>query len=84
MNISLYLPFLQISVSRYPRIAYRIRIQVSVLPRTALGMVLRFITGPAATAAAAAALGLRGDVLRATIIQVIILHQATARFHKAE
>jgi auxin efflux carrier family len=51
---------------------------------TALGMVLRFIAGPAATAAAAAALGLRGDVLRATIIQVIILHQATARLHKPE
>jgi auxin efflux carrier family len=51
---------------------------------TALGMVLRFIAGPAATAAAAAALGLRGDVMRATIIQVIILHQATARLHKPE
>jgi auxin efflux carrier family len=51
---------------------------------TALGMVLRFIAGPAATAAAAAALGLRGDVLRATIIQVLILHQATTRLHKLE
>jgi auxin efflux carrier family len=45
---------------------------------TALGMVLRFVAGPAATAAAAAALGLRGDVLRATIIQVRLLHEAAA------
>ncbi|XP_047046241.1 probable auxin efflux carrier component 5b isoform X2 [Lolium rigidum] len=45
---------------------------------TALGMVLRFIAGPAATAAAAAALGLRGDVLRATIIQAALPQSITA------
>ncbi|KAM0887464.1 hypothetical protein ACQ4PT_029010 [Festuca glaucescens] len=36
---------------------------------TALGMALRFVAGPAATAAGAVALGLRGDVLRLAIIQ---------------
>ncbi|XP_047046809.1 probable auxin efflux carrier component 5b [Lolium rigidum] len=46
---------------------------------TMLSMVLRFIAGPAATAAAAAALGLRGDVLRATIIQAA-LPQSIAAF----
>jgi hypothetical protein len=39
---------------------------------TALGMALRFVAGPAATAAGAVALGLRGDVLRLAIIQVTI------------
>jgi auxin efflux carrier family len=39
---------------------------------TTLGMVLRFVAGPAATAGAAAALGLRGDVLRFTIMQVYV------------
>lgn len=38
---------------------------------TALGMALRFVAGPAATAAGAVALGLRGDLLRLAIIQVI-------------
>ncbi|XP_047046526.1 probable auxin efflux carrier component 5b [Lolium rigidum] len=46
---------------------------------TALSMVMRFIAGPAATATAAAALGLRGDVLRATIIQAA-LPQSIAAF----
>jgi auxin efflux carrier family protein len=35
-----------------------------------LGMVLRFVAGPAATAVGAMILGLRGDVLRLAIIQV--------------
>lgn len=37
---------------------------------TFLGMALRFVAGPAATAAGALAMGLRGDVLRLAIIQV--------------
>lgn len=36
----------------------------------ALGMVLRFVAGPLAALAGAAAFGLRGDVLRFAIIQV--------------
>uniref|UniRef100_A0A0E0M331 Auxin efflux carrier component n=1 Tax=Oryza punctata TaxID=4537 RepID=A0A0E0M331_ORYPU len=36
---------------------------------TVLGMVLRFVAGPAATAVGAFALGLRGDLLRLAIIQ---------------
>ncbi|KAL5201117.1 hypothetical protein ABZP36_035471 [Zizania latifolia] len=36
---------------------------------TVLGMALRFVAGPAATAVGALALGLRGDVLRLAIIQ---------------
>jgi hypothetical protein len=35
-NVSLYLHFSKIVVSRYPRIAYRIHIQVSVLPSMAI------------------------------------------------
>lgn len=37
---------------------------------TLLGMALRFVAGPAATAAGAVAVGLRGDILRLAIIQV--------------
>ena len=37
---------------------------------TMLGMVLRFIAGPAATTLGAFAMGLRGNVLRLAIIQV--------------
>lgn len=36
----------------------------------ALGVALRFIAGPAATAVGAVALGLRGDTLCVTILQV--------------
>ena len=38
---------------------------------TVLGMALRFVAGPATTAVGAVALGLRGDVLRLAIIQVV-------------
>lgn len=38
---------------------------------TIIGLVLKFIAGPAATAIGAIAVGLRGDVLRVVIIQVI-------------
>lgn len=38
---------------------------------TAFGMVLRFIAGPAAMAIGSLAVGLRGNVLRVAIIQVI-------------
>ena len=37
---------------------------------TALGMVLKFIAGPAAMAIGSIAAGLHGDVLRVSIIQV--------------
>ena len=37
---------------------------------TAFGMVLKFIAGPAAMAIGSIAAGLRGDVLRVSIIQV--------------
>ncbi|CAL5087479.1 unnamed protein product [Urochloa decumbens] len=46
---------------------------------TLLGMALRFGAGPAATAAGAVALGLRGDVLRLAIIQAA-LPQAITTF----
>ncbi|KAF7066412.1 hypothetical protein CFC21_072404 [Triticum aestivum] len=46
---------------------------------TAVGMALRFLVGPAATAAGAVALGLHGDVLRVTIIQAA-LPQAITTF----
>ncbi|CAL5063517.1 unnamed protein product [Urochloa decumbens] len=46
---------------------------------TLLGMALRFVAGPAATAAGAVALGLRGDVLRLAIIQAA-LPQAITTF----
>ena len=39
---------------------------------TIIGMVLRFIAGPAAMAIGCIAVGLHGDVLRVAIIQVII------------
>uniref|UniRef100_A0ACD6AHV0 Uncharacterized protein n=1 Tax=Avena sativa TaxID=4498 RepID=A0ACD6AHV0_AVESA len=45
----------------------------------ALGMALRFVAGPLAALAGAAALGLRGDVLRFAIIQAA-LPQAIASF----
>lgn len=38
---------------------------------TIIGMVLRFIAGPAAMAIGSIAVGLHGDVLRVAIIQVI-------------
>lgn len=38
---------------------------------TVMGMVLRFIGGPAAMAIGCIAVGLHGDVLRVAIIQVI-------------
>ncbi|CAM0952232.1 unnamed protein product [Alopecurus aequalis] len=44
---------------------------------TTLGMVLRFIAGPAATAAGAVVLGLRGDVLRLAIIQAALPQSIT-------
>lgn len=44
---------------------------------TALGMALRFVAGPAATAAGAVALGLRGDVLRLAIIQAALPQSIT-------
>lgn len=37
---------------------------------TALSLLLRFVAGPAAAAAGATALGLRGDLLRFAIVQV--------------
>jgi auxin efflux carrier family len=40
---------------------------------TTLGMVLRFVAAPASTMVGAILLGLRGDVLRVAIIQVLIL-----------
>lgn len=39
---------------------------------TVFGMVLRFIAGPAAMAIGSIAMGLHGDVLRISIIQVLI------------
>uniref|UniRef100_A0ACD5XU91 Uncharacterized protein n=1 Tax=Avena sativa TaxID=4498 RepID=A0ACD5XU91_AVESA len=44
---------------------------------TVLGMALRFVAGPAATAAGAVALGLRGDVLRLAIIQAALPQSIT-------
>ncbi|KAG8057309.1 hypothetical protein GUJ93_ZPchr0002g22988 [Zizania palustris] len=44
---------------------------------TVLGMALRFVAGPAATAVAAIALGLRGDVLRLAIIQAALPQSIT-------
>lgn len=44
---------------------------------TVLGMVLRFVAGPAATAVGAVALGLRGDVLRLAIIQAALPQSIT-------
>jgi len=44
---------------------------------TMLGMALRFVAGPAATAAGAMALGLRGDVLRLAIIQAALPQSIT-------
>lgn len=38
---------------------------------TVIGMVLKFIAGPAAMAIGSLAVGLHGDVLRVAIIQVI-------------
>lgn len=38
---------------------------------TLLGMFLRFVVGPAAMAAGGFAMGLRGDIFRIAIIQVI-------------
>ncbi|KAL6846811.1 hypothetical protein ACP4OV_024259 [Aristida adscensionis] len=46
---------------------------------TVLGMALRFVAGPAATAVGALAVGLRGDVLRLAIIQAA-LPQAITTF----
>lgn len=39
---------------------------------TALGMAMRFVAAPAATAVGALLLGLRGDLLRVAILQVTI------------
>lgn len=39
---------------------------------TVFGMVLRFIAGPALMAIGAIAVGLRGNVLRIAIVQVVI------------
>lgn len=39
---------------------------------TLIGLVLKFIAGPAATAIGAIVVGLRDDVLRVVIIQVVI------------
>uniref|UniRef100_A0A0D9XFE0 Auxin efflux carrier component n=1 Tax=Leersia perrieri TaxID=77586 RepID=A0A0D9XFE0_9ORYZ len=44
---------------------------------TVLGMALRFVAGPAATAAGAFALGLRGDLLRLAIIQAALPQSIT-------
>ncbi|KAG2644443.1 probable auxin efflux carrier component 5b [Panicum virgatum] len=44
---------------------------------TMLGMALRFVAGPAATAAGAVALGLRGDVLRLAVIQAALPQSIT-------
>ena len=44
---------------------------------TILSMALRFVAGPAATAAGAMALGLRGDVLRLAIIQAALPQSIT-------
>jgi auxin efflux carrier family len=41
---------------------------------TLFGLVLKFIAGPAAMAISAIVVGLRGDVLRIAIIQVINLY----------
>ncbi|CAD6224319.1 unnamed protein product [Miscanthus lutarioriparius] len=44
---------------------------------TVLGMALRFVAGPAATAAGAGALGLRGDVLRLAVMQAALPQSIT-------
>ncbi|NP_001140977.1 Probable auxin efflux carrier component 5b [Zea mays] len=44
---------------------------------TVLGMALRFVAGPAATAAGAVALGLRGDVLRLAVMQAALPQSIT-------
>ncbi|KAF0914445.1 hypothetical protein E2562_028523 [Oryza meyeriana var. granulata] len=44
---------------------------------TVLGMALRFVAGPAATAVGAFALGLRGDLLRLAIIQAALPQSIT-------
>ncbi|CAN6196531.1 unnamed protein product [Urochloa humidicola] len=44
---------------------------------TLLGMALRFVAGPAATAAGAVALGLRGDILRLAILQAALPQSIT-------
>ncbi|KAM6567594.1 hypothetical protein CsatA_026722 [Cannabis sativa] len=41
---------------------------------TVIGMVLRFIAGPAAMAIGSIAAGLHGDVLRVAIIQVLLFN----------
>jgi auxin efflux carrier family len=46
---------------------------------TSLGMVLRFVAAPAVTAVGAILLGLRGDLLRVAIIQVLLLLAATLK-----
>lgn len=40
---------------------------------TMLGMLLKFVAGPAALAISAIAVGLHGDVLRIAIIQVTLI-----------
>lgn len=44
---------------------------------TVLGMALRFVAGPAATAAGAVALGLHGDVLRLAVMQAALPQSIT-------
>jgi auxin efflux carrier family len=48
----------------------------------ALGMALRFVAGPLAALAGAAALGLRGDVLHFAIIQVRLTSESRTEFAK--
>lgn len=48
-------------------------IMVCGLSKTLLGLVLRFIVGPASVAIGAVALGLRGKVLCVSVIQVFFL-----------
>lgn len=48
---------------------------------TVIGLVLKFIAGPAAMAISAIIVGLRGDVLRVAIIQVIYLAQLYWRLY---
>lgn len=48
---------------------------------TVLSLVLRFIVAPAATIAGALILGLRGDLLRVTILQVICESYVTTMLH---
>lgn len=49
---------------------------------TILGMVLRFIVGPATALIGALAMGLRGDVLRFAIIQVNALNLVQSDIQK--